>query len=133
MISKQTVSHGWAEDVLYRPYVQSGQYLVKLGQYFLKSETRCIGNQAQPAHTKNLWKSIWKLSPPSKKKKKTSYGEQAVMHCLPWKIWFVAASLKIQLVPTAQNKPKMCCMYFGSAQVYLQSGMMTLNGILGIQ
>ena len=67
------------------------------------------------------------------KKKKTSYGEQAVMHCLPWKIWFVAASLKIQLVPTAQNKPKMCCMYFGSAQVYLQSGMMTLNGILGIQ
>ena len=64
-------------------------------------------------------------------KLKIFYGKQVVMHFLPCPIWFVAVSLMIQHVPTAQTNMKMCRMRFGTVQAYLQFGMKTLNGILG--
>ena len=68
LIQKISLSCGCSKDVLYWPYVQSGQYSVKLGYFFLKSDTRChaVLNHVLPAHTKTLWKRIWKLLLPGK-------------------------------------------------------------------
>lgn len=40
LVQKISLSHGQAEDALFWPYVQSGQYSAKSGYFFLKSESR---------------------------------------------------------------------------------------------
>ena len=63
LVQKITLSRGQSDDVLFWPFVQSGNYSVKSNYYFLKSETRSTYTHAQapPDHPKPPWKQIWKI------------------------------------------------------------------------
>ncbi|KAL0016322.1 hypothetical protein SO802_003391 [Lithocarpus litseifolius] len=70
LVQKISLSRGQAEDALFWPYVQSGQYTAKSGYFFLKTKLRSTPTTIcnPPIQPKPLWKQIWSLSLPSKTK-----------------------------------------------------------------
>ena len=68
LVQKISLRRGHAEDVLFWPYVQLGQYTVKSGYFFLKSELRSTPttDNLPSIQPKPPWKQIWSLSLPSK-------------------------------------------------------------------
>ena len=56
------------KDVLFWPYVQSGNYLAKFGYFFLKQEVHMSATPSQQPMdpSTSAWKNIWKLLVPCK-------------------------------------------------------------------
>ncbi|KAK7857552.1 putative ribonuclease h protein, partial [Quercus suber] len=58
----------YAPDIPIWPFVQSGEFTVKSGYFFLKTEARTApsGSQSNAEKLKPLWRKIWKLPLPCK-------------------------------------------------------------------
>ena len=69
-VQRIPLSRREANDVLFWPFVQSGEYTVKSGYFFLKTESKNGSNEvgSSSEHTKPVWKQIWKLDVLSKVK-----------------------------------------------------------------
>ena len=68
LIRKLHLSRINAPDIPIWPFVQSGEYTVKSGYFFLKTEAKTSpsGSQSNAEKLKPLWKKIWKLPLPCK-------------------------------------------------------------------
>ena len=68
LIQKLPLSQINALDIPIWPFVQSGEYTVTSGYFFLKTEAKTApsGNQSNAEKLKPLWKKIWNLPVPCK-------------------------------------------------------------------
>ena len=68
LIQKLPLSRINAPDIPIWPFVQSGEYTIKFGYFFLKTEakTEPSGKQSNAEKLKPLWKKIWNLPLPCK-------------------------------------------------------------------